>query len=163
MQTKLPVSESAIKTGCQQIKLFGRFEYIASKPPLILDVAHNPAAASWLAKQLDLHYPDKKCVAIFGAMQDKQIDKVIEPFISRIDQWFVVDLPIARAEKATTILSYLNTLGIKRCYNLSSVGSALDKIFDSEKNEPLILVFGSFYTVSEAKQWITKQGELAWN
>ena len=45
----LEIDERAIFTGLQQATLPGRFQIVRREPTLILDVAHNPHAAGYLA------------------------------------------------------------------------------------------------------------------
>ena len=56
--------------------------------PTLLDVAHNPDAASYLARQLDARGLRGRCRAIVGMYQDKEYSQVLAllaPFISRED------------------------------------------------------------------------------
>ena len=48
----LAVSEQAIRDGIQNAILPGRFQIVSDAPRLILDVAHNPHAAAYLAARL---------------------------------------------------------------------------------------------------------------
>lgn len=48
----LAVSEQAIRDGIQNALLPGRFQIVSESPRLILDVAHNPHAAAYLAGRL---------------------------------------------------------------------------------------------------------------
>ena len=46
------MSEQAIRDGIQNAILPGRFQIVSDAPRLILDVAHNPHAAAYLAARL---------------------------------------------------------------------------------------------------------------
>ncbi|WP_286012054.1 glutamate ligase domain-containing protein, partial [Enterobacter asburiae] len=50
--SRLQVSDRAIRDGIKQAMLPGRFQIISETPRVILDVAHNPHAAAWLAGRL---------------------------------------------------------------------------------------------------------------
>ena len=56
----------------------GRFTVISREPVIVMDGAHNPAAAEELRKSLELYFPDKKLFYIFGMFQDKDYEKVTE-------------------------------------------------------------------------------------
>jgi dihydrofolate synthase / folylpolyglutamate synthase len=49
----------------------GRLQWLPGRPPLLLDGAHNPAAARALARHLDAL--DLSLTLVFGAMKDKRI------------------------------------------------------------------------------------------
>lgn len=46
-------SANAIRRGLTEVTLSGRFQIISARPAIILDVAHNPAAAHKLSANLD--------------------------------------------------------------------------------------------------------------
>ncbi len=69
-------------------------------PTVILDVAHNPHAAAALAQNLGNMGFHPYTYAVFGVMQDKDIDGVIAHMAPLVDHWCVADLPSPRAASA---------------------------------------------------------------
>ncbi|HZH06525.1 MAG TPA: folylpolyglutamate synthase/dihydrofolate synthase family protein, partial [Lautropia sp.] len=49
----LPISAQAVRRGFSLVDLPGRFQVLAGRPAVILDVAHNPHAAAHLARNLE--------------------------------------------------------------------------------------------------------------
>lgn len=49
----------------------GRLEFISNKPPIVVDVAHNPQAAKSLAQSLNTIYPSRQRVLVCGILDDK--------------------------------------------------------------------------------------------
>ena len=71
-QSDFPISREAIVKGMKFVHWAGRLEMTDHSPRLLLDGAHNPAAARRLRQYLDEFSPDRPTL-IFGAMGDKDI------------------------------------------------------------------------------------------
>ena len=140
--------------------LKGRFQRIAyGDCEVILDVAHNPAAAKLLAARLGDSNP---CLAVTAMMSDKDIAGVIEPLAACIDHWFVAPLPdVPRAAEPQQLQQLLYNKG-HRSTIAASVGEAIEQALqqsgNNTGNSDKVLVFGSFFTVAAALQWLEKQG-----
>jgi dihydrofolate synthase / folylpolyglutamate synthase len=66
----LPVDLDAVATAVARTRWPGRLERVPGDPPLLLDGAHNPAAARALARYLAGRRP---FVLLFAAMEDKDV------------------------------------------------------------------------------------------
>jgi len=141
---KLPLSNvlpSLSLTGrAQEISIDGK--------RILLDVAHNPAAALYLRDRLEKESA-QKILGVFAVMADKDYPSIFNALTSKIDHWFVsgiIDNPRAEtAEKLGTVLVELgldvDTYGTVR----ESFAAALAHATDRD----LIVVLGSFYTVAD--------------
>ena len=135
-----------------QCRLPGRFQLHESRGRrVLLDVAHNPAAARRLAGNLHkVLHRDGRVYAVFGVMGDKDIKGIIEPLLPVMDDWVACDLrDCPRAAKAANLAEELTGLGA-RASARGGVEDALLSIFSRMRDNDLVLVFGSFYTVAEA-------------
>ena len=149
----LPVGVQAIRNGFALVDLPGRFQVLAGQPTIVLDVAHNPHAASALAASLDKmgYFPFTH--AIFGVMSDKDIEGVIRPLLGVVDYWHCVEFDLARSAKASDLEKTLLTMGVKNtdesgvdCFETTAI--AYQKTLEDAGQNDRILVFGSFLTVS---------------
>ncbi len=158
MQKQLPVSEASIHQGLQTIQLKGRFQLIEAEVPVLLDVAHNPQAVTALLSYLREAFPDKRVYAIFSMMKDKDITGVMEIIKPVISHWFYAPINIPRAVGAASMKDCFSQCGIKNV-NLSSKDSAeaYNAAKIHAKQHDLILVFGSFFLVSEFLAEFEKQ------
>jgi dihydrofolate synthase/folylpolyglutamate synthase len=150
LHDRLPVSAQAVRNGLAMTELPGRFQIVPGQPALVLDVAHNPQAASTLAVSLDQmgFYP--RTFAVFGVMADKDIVNVLAPLRPLIDHWFVTDLPTARAAKAVDLASAVTagaTTADVRVSTHANPRDALRAALAAADPADRIVVFGSFYTV----------------
>jgi len=157
LRHRLPVSAQDVRSGLALIDLPGRFQVLPGRPTVILDVAHNPHAAATLAQNLDNMGFHPYTHAVFGAMHDKDIDGVIAHLKSRVDHWYVTDLPLPRAATAVEIAQKLRNAGVA-IENEPDGGRSI-QTFKTPENayaharkqageNDRIVVFGSFLTVA---------------
>jgi len=73
----LRVPHAAIVTGLETASHPGRLELIAHKPAFLIDGAHNPAGSHSLRTYLEEFAP-RPLTLVFGAMRDKQFDRIGE-------------------------------------------------------------------------------------
>ncbi len=152
LQNKLPCSLIAIQAGIAKAFTHGRLERFSSPFNCILDVAHNPEAANYLAKKLQQQSPEKKRLAVFGMMQDKDIENTLKPLIPLINHWFPVTLETPRSAPAETLAKILKDLGAKQitiCKNPLDGWKKAGQIY--QENHEMV-VFGSFYAVAPLLQ-----------
>jgi dihydrofolate synthase/folylpolyglutamate synthase len=157
LRHRLPVGAQEVRNGLVMVDLPGRFQVLPGRPSVILDVAHNPHAAATLAQNLDNMGFHPYTYAVFGAMQDKDIDGVIAQLKDRIDHWCVTDLPLPRAATATQLKSKLLDAGIvpkdqagaeRTIETFASPAAAFANARSRAGENDRIVVFGSFLTVA---------------
>jgi dihydrofolate synthase / folylpolyglutamate synthase len=156
LQPTLPVTKEQINLGLSSATLPGRFEVIKN-PAMILDVAHNPQATQWLAEQLG-QLANPPTTAVVGMLKDKMFAESLKPLIPYIKKWYVAGLDVERGAKAADLAQALAELG-QQCYNFQQIQQA----FAAALKEGPILVFGSFYTVAAAYQYIASGSEVLCN
>lgn len=66
-----PIEPEAVRRSWEALAWPGRFQPLETDPPVILDVAHNPAGAGALARTLREHLPDRPVALIAGLLDDK--------------------------------------------------------------------------------------------
>jgi dihydrofolate synthase/folylpolyglutamate synthase len=122
---------------------------------LLLDVGHNAHAAEYLARRLAERPPGGQRRAVFGLLSDKDLAGVVGPLVACIDTWAVAPLPTPRSRPAAQLRQALENLGA-RVTSHDSIAAALDAQCAQASGEDEILVFGSFYSVAEALQWLAR-------
>ena len=131
------------------VELPGRYQKaVLGSLSLILDVAHNPQAASYLANNLkrdagQFGAPD----AIVGVMRDKPIGDIFEPLCPAIKDWYLVVPDIPRAASTEVMRRELLNLNVSpdRIHEVGKIAN-LRLMIDTMS---AAVVFGSFYTVGE--------------
>ncbi|AKZ65906.1 bifunctional tetrahydrofolate synthase/dihydrofolate synthase [Candidatus Palibaumannia cicadellinicola] len=141
------VSDECIYQGLRNASLPGRFHIIRKQPLVILDVAHNPHAANYLAHKLDAlnlpHY--SKIFAVVGMLANKDIPGTIHCLIDKISLWYCATIDDPCAASAEQIASYLINSNAKK---FNDVVSAWQQVLYDAASEDCVLVFGSFHTVA---------------
>lgn len=124
---------------CQRLQYQGR--------DIILDVAHNPAAAVYLAERLR-PFASRRTLAVIAVMADKDYPAMLAALAPVVDQWFVCGLPEnPRAASAEDLLSYVQTLG-QPGHSCDTVAEGFAEAVASAEEGDQILVAGSFFTVA---------------
>lgn len=137
------VPAAAIARGLASARLTGRMQRIGR---FMLDVAHNPHAAEYVAKRLPA--PQGKRVALLGMLDDKDIESVLDIMAPHFDAWYLAQLEGPRATDTGRIQSHLCALGCDTIRSFDSVTQALDAVLASTSDQDLVFVFGSFFTVA---------------
>ena len=146
LQDRLPVPAQAVREGLALVELPGRFQIVPGQPVLVLDVAHNPHSVATLAVNLDQmgFYP--RTIAVFGAMRDKDLARIVEPMKPLVDRWHVCGLPTPRAATADELAQMLNDSS-STAERHGSPSDALRAALAEADPGDRIVVFGSFWTV----------------
>lgn len=168
----LPVGAQEVRSGLVMVELPGRFQVLPGRPTVILDVAHNPHAAAALSQNLDNMGFHPYTFAIFGAMEDKDIQGMVAQIKSRIDHWCLTDLPLPRAATALQLKKKLLESGVNQedrkdndaltVETFESPAKAFANAMSRAGENDRIVVFGSFLTVAgvmTARSIESRQGE----
>jgi dihydrofolate synthase/folylpolyglutamate synthase len=149
LQTQRPVAITAIEQGLTHTVLAGRLQTIATCPTVLIDVAHNPQSAEQLALYLQQSPHKGKTVVLFSALNDKNVSGIVTPFLTFIDQWYIISLETERGQSAATIKSELSVLGANNVKTVNNnFKKALQDVKKALKCEDRVVVFGSFLLVS---------------
>jgi len=150
MAETLPVAEASIKQGLKNVHLAGRFQLIDGEIPVLLDVGHNPQAVRTLAEYVTAAFPGKRIHAVFSMMKDKDIAGVIEIMHPVVYDWFFAPLANPRAATESVMRNIFSQSSVT---NVSFGFANFTEAFSAAKNRSqhgdLLLVFGSFFLVSE--------------
>ncbi|GGD67234.1 bifunctional tetrahydrofolate synthase/dihydrofolate synthase [Lacimicrobium alkaliphilum] len=132
-----------------QISLPGRCQLFASRPDVLLDVAHNPQAVAFLCQQIKLRNW-KRLHLVVGMLADKDIQGCLELLTDFNPQWYLADLSGPRAAKAEKLASCLVEQHNVSTYK--SVRRAYQQARSNAAEDDMILVFGSFLTLAEVME-----------
>lgn len=144
------VSQEAVRSGLQGVRLPGRFQVFPGEVTTVLDVAHNPQAASSLAQTLQ----QLPCVgnlhAVLGVLKDKDVRGVLAPFARIVDHWHLAQLGGARAMPVADLARVVGE--VTRSVSLETYATPALAFLGAQRDaapKDCILVFGSFLTVAD--------------
>ncbi|MBV4459250.1 bifunctional tetrahydrofolate synthase/dihydrofolate synthase [Pseudomonas sp. COR58] len=157
----LPWEREQIVGALQATRVVGRldrrsFDWNGKRLNLLLDVGHNPHAAQYLARRLAARPPAGKRLAVFGLLADKDLDGVVGALNASVQHWAVAPLDSARARPVAELHAALQGLGAS-VTSYDSVAAALEGQCAVATDEDEILLFGSFYCVAEALEWLARR------
>ncbi len=131
------------------LDLKGRCELIDNR--YLLDVSHNESSARYLSSFIERNFKDRTVInAVFGVMEDKDVNSILEPLATRINKWFVTSAEIERSMATKKLADIINSKYPKDMEIVGSVTEACMKAQEETEEGGLVLIFGSFYTVAEA-------------
>jgi len=152
----IKLSEKNVNKWIEQTKVPGRMEFFYRECTVILDVAHNPQSARYLAKKIsDYVKMHKQChvFAVCSMLDDKDIHNSLLPFVNIFDTWQIARLSTNRAANMDKIRKTLVELTVNpqkiNCFD--NIPQAFKIACQNAKADDLIVVFGSFYTVAEIR------------
>ena len=122
----------------------------------MLDVGHNPHAAQYLAERLARRPVAGRRLAVFGLLADKDLAGVVACLQASIQHWAVAPLDSPRARPAEDLQVALENLGAPVA-SYASVAAALEAQCAQAATDDEILLFGSFYCVAEALEWLARR------
>ncbi len=129
-----------------ELSLPGRMQWLSHKPAVLLDVAHNPQSAAYLAAQVELLSPGyRKIQLVVGMLKDKDIREALSCFIDQGYHWHLVSLPGVRGADSDLLQQALPST--EQSCQYPQMSDVLARIASAPADE-LFVVFGSFVTVS---------------
>jgi dihydrofolate synthase/folylpolyglutamate synthase len=162
VRERVPLTHAAIDSGLRQVRLAGRFQAIqAPFGEWLLDVAHNPAAAETLARNLNARSCDGRTIAVCGMFADKDVTGVIDAVRAQIDLWVVSGVSGARGLAAEVLAEKVAKCGATVAQIAANVESACNAAQSLAKLGDRIVVFGSFHTVGPALAWLGRSNREA--
>lgn len=154
LQDKLHVENQTIQQALDKVKLNGRFEIFHGRCTIILDVAHNPAACQSLSEAINKQPKWNKLYALVSLLRDKDILNSIEPFVDLVTEWHTAEVQHPRSRKVDDLHHQITAISKRECYTHASIAIGLAEILKKATESDMILIFGSFFTVAEARETI---------
>lgn len=147
-------------SGSQEIgvttRLTGRRTVMEDKCEVLLDVAHNPAAAVSLAEHLRARWDERDIHAVIGMYKDKDIESVSGILMPLFKTCHLTSLDEPRGEDADRLLGRLSVKPAGNVETYVNIKDALDGARKEASPADLILVCGSFPVVSGVLQLLNQ-------
>ena len=145
-----PVSNEAMIEGLKEVEWPGRLETVCSSPKVILDGAHNPAGALVLKEALEKEFSYNHLILLVGMMKDKDIRSMLHLLAPLADHLILTRPHLDRAASPTLLKKALGKDGGK-AEIVEDLKEAINKGLAMTKEEDLLCITGSLYTVGEAR------------
>ena len=145
----LPDSE-LLQQEISRLCLPGRMQWLRQQPAVLLDVAHNPQSAAYLAAQLQRLKPGyRRVYALVGMLKDKDLTQALLPLTTCVDEWHLVSLPGVRGAASELLAAALQGVApAARAVQHPELAEAYRQVLATAAQQDLVVVFGSFVTVA---------------
>lgn len=148
------LSESAIVDGVAQARWPGRFDIVQRNPPVVLDGAHNPAAARALAEAWKASpWGHHRVTLIFSCLKDKDVQGIAAALFPIAHRVIVTELVSDRARPVEELAAvWRERLPTETAAHFRD---AWKKVLMNKKSP--VLVAGSLYLVGEAMKFFGRK------
>ena len=155
---RLPVPAAAVAQGLKEVRLAARFQVIVpvrpGAPTWILDVAHNPAAARVLARNLRDTPSGGRTLAVYGILADKDASGVAAELRDCIDAWWCASTAGERGRSGAALAQTVASQVAAPIEVADSPEAGCAAVQAAAGPTDRIVVFGSFHTVGPALDWL---------
>ena len=145
-----PIRDEHIQQGLASAQWPGRLEAICEQPLVLLDGAHNPAAARALARFLDECCAGRRVILVYGAMRDKAVPEIAEVLFPKAGLVVLTQPEQFRAASPETLrelTAHLNSYIVVE----PELQAALERALGAAAPHDVILVTGSLFLVGDVK------------
>lgn len=155
-----------IREGLSTVEWPGRLERILENPLMVIDGAHNPAAAHVLSMALKKNFLKEyeRLIVILGIMSDKDARGIMEPLLPLASETILTAPEYTRAAAPETLAGIAQSLGFFNVRIAQTVEDAItiarSMAYDAV-DPTLVVITGSFYTIGEAKEIVGTKGILS--
>ena len=149
----LHIPEAAIISGLETASHPGRLELISNDHSFLIDGAHNPAGAQVLRDYLDEFAP-RPLTLVFGAMRDKQLDRIGEVLFQRADVLILTTIDNPRSATLERLREVADRFARGKVLTSESSAAALNVARAETPTEGLICIAGSLYLIGELRPLI---------
>ncbi len=157
LSPSFPITEHALRNGFEHVAKFsgirGRIQLLASNPPLVIDVGHNPACLRQLIATLSLSgYGPVRWHVVFGAMADKDIHEMLGILAPITKHLYAATIDYERAMPAADIAPKAHHFGLP----VSEYVDVRSAVQAARASKEEVLIVGSFFLADEALSALAK-------
>lgn len=149
----LDVGETAVREGLRTVQWPGRLEVVDRTPLVVLDGAHNPAAAAAVAEYMQAFRrvnPESRVILVLGMMRDKDHLGFAKSFRGLVDQVVLTQAGLSRSATVDELYGALHELWPSARAE-AVLADALTLARRLARTQDLICVTGSLMLIGDVK------------
>jgi dihydrofolate synthase/folylpolyglutamate synthase len=146
-----PLDAKAVRHALGAVTSPGRLEVAGRRPLIVLDGAHNPAAAEALAETLPEAFTWDRLLVVAGVFSNKDLEGIADRLASLADRAYACASGSVRARSPEEVAAAFISRGVAT-QAFATVSEALAAARAEAADGDLILVTGSLYTVADARR-----------
>lgn len=151
-----PLDATGLNHVLNTTSLPGRCQVMQTEPTVIVDVAHNPQATAYLLERVKQRQ-FARLHLVCGMLSDKDSRASLQPFTDLSAKWYLAEVNSPRSASIEVLKSSLADDQAVEGY--ASISDAFESALENAAADDLIVVFGSFFTVSEVFVFLDQRQE----
>ena len=152
------IEDAAIVQGLESVRMPGRLELVSTDPFVILDGAHNPAAAHELRRAAEHLLGDRRIVLLIAAMADKDLSGIARELGPISDLVILTRVPGTERAAPSAALEAAFEPWTHVRLTIDDVDQALEQAGAELDSESVLLVTGSLYLVGHVRKALVAAG-----
>lgn len=149
------ISERAIQEGLRAVRWPGRLEIVHRQPLVLLDGAHNAAAARKVAEFILEQFTGRRLRLVYASMRDKSIEEISAALFPLAEEVYVTRTAAARAASPEEIIERSGS-SARRLVLEPEPAAAIERACRATGDNDVVLVAGSLYLVGAIQQVLSK-------
>ena len=149
------IPELAIQTGINKTRWQGRLQWTTwNDHPLLIDGAHNTAAAIALRQYLDTL--DKSTIWVMGMLSTKDHEDIFKVLLKPNDELHLVPVPDHSSAEPKTLAALARQIcpNLSQCQTYRDIFTALDTVMaTSNDSDKTVVLCGSLYLIGHLFQY----------
>jgi dihydrofolate synthase/folylpolyglutamate synthase len=151
----LRVDAAEIRRGLARFRCPGRIELLSESPVVLVDGAHNPAAARVLRSTLDEEFPGRRAAFVIAIARDKEWRTVLRNLLRGSDEVIATRTRNPRFLDPERIAGEASRLGFRARVVLDPI-EAMRSALPIAGPEGYVCATGSFYLIGDVRSRMTE-------
>ncbi len=148
------ISDDAIRTGMANTEWAGRLQWIEfnlnGKPrKILIDGAHNVAAAEYLRQFVDESFPNQRKLWIMGILNTKDQSGILQALLHPDDLLYPVPVPNPSTTSPQDLAKMAAAILKTKPHAYEHLQLGLEAAFDEQRSHDIVILCGSLYLVGE--------------
>ena len=139
-----------VRAGFAAVTSPGRLEVAQRRPLVLLDGAHNPDGARALAAALREEFPAARRTTVLACLADKDVHGILRGLAPVTDRLIVTTNRNPRAASPERLAKEAEAVGLA-AEAVADVPTAVRRAVAQAREDEVVVVTGSLYTVGEAR------------
>ena len=147
------LDRDTLARGLAVVRLPARMEIMQRQPLVIVDGGHNPGSARSVRDALEDSLTWQRLILVVGMVDTKPIDESLSIWAPIVDHAIVTTPKTERAGDPQRLVDVLVRSGVETEI-VPDVATAVEHALAFADREDLVMIYGSFYTATEARDWL---------
>lgn len=144
----IDVPEKAIAEGLETAYMPGRLEVLQTAPMLVIDAAHNLDGARQLADSIRKSFEYDRLILVMGMVKGHSPENAVG-FLAPLADEFIATSPDSPRRRPASEIAEVAREHCRNVREVEPVTEAVRQALQVAKENDLVLVTGSFYTIGE--------------